>query len=104
MIIKNLNSQRKLLTLDETKKTKAGLVVLKTNEEIGKHSTENKEEVIIILEGKATVYCEGEDQKNVPADNLIYIPPLREHNIINKEAENLKYVYLVNLLEEKNEN
>jgi quercetin dioxygenase-like cupin family protein len=104
MIIKNLSLQGKLLTLDETKKMKAGLVVLKTNEEVGKHSTENKEEVIVILEGKATVFCEGEEQKNVPAGNLIYIPPRKEHNIINKEAENLKYVYLVNLLEEKNEN
>jgi quercetin dioxygenase-like cupin family protein len=101
MIIKNLSLQGKLLTLDETKKMKAGLVVLKTNEEVGKHNTENKEEVIIILEGKATVCCEGEEQKNVPADNLIYIPPHKEHNVINKEAENLKYVYLVNLPEEK---
>lgn len=97
MLIKKLDQAGSLLNLDETKKIKAGLVILQPGEEVGYHVTDNREEVILILEGEAVVGLEGSDEQVIKKDHLVYIPTNKEHNVRNKSDRLLRYIYLVNL-------
>ena len=51
--------QRLLSGRPETAGFRSGLVNLKPKEEIGQHSTKEKEEVLVILNGKAEVSCDN---------------------------------------------
>ena len=97
MLIKKLDQAGSLLTLDETNKIKTGLVILQPGEEIGYHVTDNREEVILVLEGEAVVELEGENEQVVKKDHLVYIPTNKEHNVRNKSDRLLRYIYLVSL-------
>ncbi len=89
--------QRFLRLLGDSNKVKglkAGLVTLKPQESIGEHKTENKEEVIVILKGNATV-CYGKNKKiKAPQNSLVFIPPETLHNIKNSGSKILQYVYV----------
>ena len=89
--------QRFLRLLGDASKAKglrSGLVTLKPHELIGEHKTENKEEVIIILKGSATIYF-GKNKKLKAAQNsFAYIPPETLHNVKNSGSKNLQYVYV----------
>jgi len=86
-----------LLTLEETRKIKSGLVILQQGEEVGYNMKDNLEEVILILAGEATIEVEGESQQMVEKDHLIYIPTNKNHNVRNKSDRILRYIYLVSL-------
>jgi len=73
---------------------KSGFVLLHKGEEMGEHITENKEEVLYIIEGEATVIIEG-NAEFVEAGSIIYIPPHIKHNVKNNSDEHLKYIYVV---------
>jgi len=77
-----------------SQKIKSGLIVLNQGEEIGEHRTENREEIVIIFEGKAIVNIESK-KKTVFQNHLIYIPQNKKHNIRNESQEVLKYIYVV---------
>jgi len=81
-----------------TKKVKSGCVLLNKGEEVGAHKTAKREEIIVILQGKATIIIEGE-RKTVEKNNVVYIPPDKIHNICNESEEELKYIYIVTLLD-----
>ena len=97
MLVKRLDKAGNLLNLDGTKRIKSGLVVLNPTQEVGSHVTENREEVIIILDGSATVEIEGEGSQEVKEGHLAYIPHNVRHNIKNASNSILRYVYLVSL-------
>lgn len=79
-----------------SKKIKGGLVVLKKGEQIGEHTTENREEIIFILKGKAMIILEG--KRNAVKEGFsFYIPPNKKHNVVNKNNQILKYLYIVSL-------
>jgi mannose-6-phosphate isomerase-like protein (cupin superfamily) len=90
-------SQRFLRLLGDSSKIKglrSGLVTLKPQELIGEHKTENKEEVIIVLRGSATIYF-GRNKKLKAAQNtFVFIPPETLHNVKNSGNKNLQYVYV----------
>ncbi len=73
---------------------KSGFVVLHQGEEMGEHVTENKEEVIYIIEGTATVIVSG-NTDYASAGSMIYIPPHTPHNVKNESEEAVKYIYVV---------
>lgn len=97
MLIKKLDNPGRVLDQKETKGLKSGLVVLKPGEEIGEHATLKREEVIIILEGRAEVVCDGVGYI-VEANQLAYVEPEKNHNVKNIGREDLKYIYLVAML------
>jgi len=97
MITKKLIPKTSIIKPPVSQKLKAGLFVLKKGEEVGEHVAVDREEVIIILQGKATVTIENEIQI-VEKDYVIYIPPNKKHNIKNDFDEELKYIYAVTLL------
>ncbi len=78
----------------DTVKMKSGLVILKPGKNVGEHITENKEEAIIVLSGRAEIINNGstiEAQKN----SIVYIPPETSHNVKNIGKSLLRYVYVV---------
>lgn len=90
-------SQRFLRLLgdsDKLKGLKSGLVTLKPKELIGEHKTENKEEVLIILKGTATIYFGKNKKLNAPKNSFIFIPSETLHNVKNPGSKILQYVYV----------
>lgn len=98
MIIK-INSeqgyQRLLGGSPDTSGMKSGKVSLKINESVGEHSTDNKEEAIIILQGEAEISCAGKNPMTAAEGALIYIPPHTRHDVKNIGKDTLNYVYIV---------
>lgn len=89
--------QRFLRLLGDSGKIKGlrcGLVTLKPRESIGEHKTENKEEVLIILKGKATVYYGKNKTLKASQNTFIFIPAETAHNVKNSGKEILQYVYV----------
>ena len=89
--------QRFLRLLGDSSKAiglRSGLVTLKPQELIGEHKTENKEEVIIILKGSATVYYGKGKKIRAPQNTFVYIPPETTHNVKNSGSKILQYVYV----------
>jgi len=73
----------------------SGLVILQPQKSCGKHSTENYEELLIVLEGKGKVEITGKRSIPIKANVAVYHPPHTEHNVINTGTELLKYIYIV---------
>jgi len=95
---KQLKCRQKFLRLlgskDKLSGLRAGLVTLKPKEAVGEHKTTNKEEVIIILKGSATI-CYGNNKKiKASQSTFVYIPPQTLHNVINSGRLMLRYVYV----------
>ena len=72
----------------------SGLVTLKSQESVGLHNTQNKEEVLIILQGQAQVSYGKHSKIRVKKNTFVYIPPRTEHNLKNLGKNTLKYVYI----------
>jgi len=87
--------QRLLAGEPETAGMKAGLVVLRPGESVGEHTTDAKEEAIVVLEGIAEVRVDDTPLFKAKKNNLIYIPPYTAHDVRNISRRNLKYVYIV---------
>jgi len=91
----NEKYQRLLSDVSDTAGMKSGYVVLKPNESVGEHNTEAKEEVIIILKGRAEVYISDCPLFCAEENHLIYIPPQTVHDIKNISEGDLRYVFAV---------
>ncbi len=74
---------------------RSGLVVLQPNQSVGKHSTQDNEEILIVLEGKGTMLFHGQPSLPVEANHAIYCPPHTEHDVLNSGSGVLRYVYVV---------
>ncbi|MEN3013542.1 MAG: cupin domain-containing protein [Endomicrobiia bacterium] len=93
--IKKINKTLKLLTPEkQTIKFSSGIVVLKKGQSVGEHTTENKEEVIFVVEGKGWLLVNGKKYKKLNPNYFVYIPKDVKHNIVNNSSEVLKYFYL----------
>ncbi|MDP2830729.1 MAG: cupin domain-containing protein [Candidatus Omnitrophota bacterium] len=72
----------------------SGFVTLKSKESIGLHNTQNKEEVLIILQGQAEVSYGKHSRIKVKKGFFVYIPPKTDHDLKNIGKTTLKYVYI----------
>jgi len=75
---------------------RSGVVILKPSEAVGEHETTGKEEVIIVLKGKVTVYYGKGGQILAQQGSFVYIPPNTLHNLKNTGKGILQYVYVTN--------
>jgi len=91
MDVKNAKEEGRLV---KGEKIKGGCVCLAPGNNIGPHSTENGEEVIMVLEGEAVVEANGES-KSLKKDECVFIPKGTMHDVKNKTDKNLVYVYFV---------
>jgi len=88
--------QRLLKGRPQTSGMKSGQVRLSPGEEIGGHDTGRREEILIILEGTASVFClDGRCRLQVTAPGVAYIPARTFHNVRNRGKSLLRYVYVV---------
>ena len=82
----------------QSRMLKSGRVILQPGEDVGIHTTDNREEIIIVLKGTATIILEGKES-TITSGNHSYIPINIEHNIRNDSNEVLEYVYVVALFD-----
>ena len=74
---------------------KSGLVVLAPNKSVGKHSTGQHEELLVVLEGQGEMSFKDGSTLGVKANHALYCPPETEHNVTNTGRNVLRYVYVV---------
>lgn len=74
---------------------KSGLVSLKPGDEVGIHSTEANEELLIILSGNGIFRLGSGEDLAVEEGGFLYCPPGTVHNVLNTSDRELKYVYVV---------
>jgi mannose-6-phosphate isomerase-like protein (cupin superfamily) len=84
-----------LLTEGVASRMRAGMVTLAPGEECGRHSTEDYEELRIILEGSGEADLEGHGAFALAAGQVAYIPPRTHHNVRQRGDGALRYVYVV---------
>ncbi|MBN1502163.1 cupin domain-containing protein [Candidatus Woesearchaeota archaeon] len=86
----------KIVRPPESKALKSGRVVLCKGEEIGEHVTTDKEELIIVIKGKATL-MHGHDTFELKQGETHFIKEGVAHNVINYYDDELEYIYVVSL-------
>ncbi len=74
---------------------KSGLVVLAPNKSVGKHSTGQHEELLVVLEGQGEMSFKDGSKLDVQANHALYCPPETEHNVTNTGRSVLRYVSVV---------
>jgi mannose-6-phosphate isomerase-like protein (cupin superfamily) len=79
----------------ETAGMRSGLVVLKPQKSVGRHSTGQNEEVLIVLEGKGEMLFSDGHSLPVQASHAVYCPPHTVHDVKNTGQVELRYVYVV---------
>lgn len=79
----------------ETVTMHSGLVVLESGKSVGKHNTENYEEVLVVLEGAGEMKITGGPTLELRDGSIAYCPPRTEHDVICTGSAKLKYVYVV---------
>ena len=79
----------------ETVTMRSGLVILAPGKDVGKHSTKDNEELVIVLEGRGEMRITGGETIPVSAGQAVYCPPRREHDMVNTGTSVLRYIYVV---------
>lgn len=86
------------ITPDDSKYIRGRVDIKKPGEETGAHVTEGKEEVLIVLEGTATVHI-GRRTVKVRPGFAFFIGEGMLHNVRNAGRKRLRYVYVRSLAE-----
>jgi mannose-6-phosphate isomerase-like protein (cupin superfamily) len=79
----------------QTAGMKSGLVTLNPQSSVGLHSTDHREEVLLILEGTGEAHIAGFEPLLISPDMAVYIPPHHQHDIKNTGTSRLRYIYVV---------
>lgn len=73
---------------------RVGVTRLAPGEEVGPHSTEQNEEVLVFLAGRGVIVAGGREH-DVGLGCVAYIGPGTEHDVLNTGQEELVYVFVV---------
>jgi quercetin dioxygenase-like cupin family protein len=79
----------------ETVTMRSGLVTLAPKKSVGKHNTEDYEELVIILDGQAEMQITGGEKLELAKGFAAYVPPHTEHDVLNTGSDTLRYIYVV---------
>ncbi len=74
---------------------RSGLVRLEPGRDVGLHSTGENEEIIVFLEGRGVLECEGFARLEVAVGQIAYVPPHTRHNVHSTGRDTLMYIYVV---------
>jgi mannose-6-phosphate isomerase-like protein (cupin superfamily) len=74
---------------------RSGVVVLPPGGAVGHHSTGAREEMIVVLGGEGEVRLDAGEPLVIGAGRGAYIPPGTGHDVVNRGAAPLRYVYVV---------
>ncbi len=89
------NDYHEILTRDNAVKMRSGFVTLKPGQSVGEHSTEDYEELVIVLQGNGEIETEGVGKRPISAGDVAYNPPQTKHNVHNTGAQEMRYIYVV---------
>ena len=78
-----------------TSTLRSGLVRLDPGGDVGRHSTAENEEMIVVLEGRGALECEGCSNLDIAGGQIAYVPPRTCHNVCNRGTAPLAYIYVV---------
>jgi quercetin dioxygenase-like cupin family protein len=84
-----------VLNNSQSLKLHSGMVCLTPGQDVGSHSTEDYEELLVILEGRGELEAEGLGRKQIASGQVAYNPPNTIHNVFNTGTDNLRYIYIV---------
>lgn len=79
----------------ETVTMKSGFVTLEPGKSVGRHSTAQHEEMLVILAGHGEMVFGDGSKLAVAANQALYCPPETEHDVKNTGSDPLRYVYIV---------
>jgi mannose-6-phosphate isomerase-like protein (cupin superfamily) len=79
----------------ETVTMRSGSIVLLPSKNVGKHSTGNNEEVLVVFSGSGEMRLADGTILNLKPYAILYCPPDMEHDVFNTGSEPLRYVYVV---------
>jgi len=79
----------------ETVTMRSGSVVLLPSKDVGKHSTGNNEEALVVLAGSGEMRMSSGVTLKLKPYVVAYCPPDTEHNVFNTGSDPLRYVYVV---------
>jgi len=79
----------------ETVAMRSGGVILHPAKSIGKHSTGENEEILVILEGRGEMLITEGKTLQLSKSVVAYCPPHTEHDVVNNGSDILRYVYVV---------
>lgn len=88
--------RRGLITPPSARYLRSRVELMDVGEETGFHTTSGKEEVLIVLDGAATVCLESR-RLRVPAGHSLFIGERIPHNVRNEGPGLLRYVYVRSL-------
>ena len=86
--------QRLLGGPPETATMRSGLVTLAPGRAVGLHSTGNREEALVVLEGEGRLTLADGGALDLLPGCLAYCPPESEHDVLNVGSVPLRYVYI----------
>jgi len=85
-----------LVTPDEAKRMRSRVVVLGPGEEVGEHTTEDREELLMVLEG-SIVLIGPDGEHPLSVGRAAFIPLMTKHNVINRSKAKARYIYVLAL-------
>jgi mannose-6-phosphate isomerase-like protein (cupin superfamily) len=91
----NPENQRILAGRPQTCGMRSGRVYLAPGKSCGRHSTKDREELLVFLSGRGELLIGDNDRYQVGRGKVAYIPPQTAHDISNTGDEPLVYVYCV---------
>jgi len=74
---------------------RSGRVYLQPSQSCGRHSTGNREEMLVFLSGQGKLLIGQAESFQVGAGKVCYIPPNTLHDVKNEGTEPLIYIYCV---------
>ena len=94
LAIDSIEYQRLLKRGDDTVSMHSGLVTLEPGKSVGKHSTKDCEEMIIVLKGSGEMILNNDEMLKMEENFILYCPPATEHDVKNTGEKPLKYIYV----------
>ena len=88
------SSSRELLSRPATRAVRVGLTYLLPGQSVGKHTTGQNEEVIVVLRGRGVLKADGGEHE-LSEGCVAYIGPETEHDVQNTGDGPMTYIYIV---------
>lgn len=79
----------------ETVTMRSGSIVLHPSQNVGRHTTGNNEEALVVFSGSGEMRLADGTVLALKPCVVLYCPPETEHDVFNTGSEPLRYVYLV---------
>ena len=79
----------------ETLTMRSRYMVLAPSKSVGRHSTRNNEEAIVVLSGTGEMKIIGGSILHLQPYCVAYCPPNTEHDVTNTGTDTLRYVYII---------